>query len=371
MVWSEGGVEYRARWRSEGVASPPRKVEMVGDATPADSAYRLACEGTALLYRGDYQNARQLLAALGRRVQKSAARRQAPTEMPAAFHAYRLAKAQEHQVLSKVLVPLDAEGRVELARAPDLGTALEEAWGSARGEPTVLPLRELLGLIGAREWHAKGVEVPALGARVIPHYGVFAPVRGEYVDLVAQAPLGRVRRAFDVGTGTGVLALVLAKRGVLEIVATDADPRAVACAQDNVQRLGASSKIRVEERDLFPEGRADLVVFNPPWLPGKARTPIERALYDPEGGLLERFLGGVREHLEPDGEAWLVLSDLAEHLRLREPGWLSGALEKLGLEQVGELTAAPKHPRASDPTDPLHAARSREATHLHRLRARR
>ena len=95
-------------------------------------------------------------------------------------------------------------------------------------------LRELLGLSGAHEWRKKGVEIPALGDRIHPHYGVFSPVRGEYVGLVAEAPLPPSSQplalAFDIGTGTGVLAAVLARRGAARIVATDQDPRALACA---------------------------------------------------------------------------------------------------------------------------------------------
>jgi methylase of polypeptide subunit release factors len=100
-------------------------------------------------------------------------------------------------------------------------------------------LRELLGLIGAHEWRAKGVEVPAAGGRIHPHYGVFAPVRREYVDLVAHAPLPaattKASVAFDIGTGTGVLAAVLARRGLARVIATDRDPRALACARANIE----------------------------------------------------------------------------------------------------------------------------------------
>jgi LysR family cys regulon transcriptional activator len=139
----------------------------------------------------------------------------------------------------------------------------------------VSSLRELLGIISAYEWRRNGVEVPALGARIHPHYGVFSPVRGEYVDLVAKAPLPAAQKtdatAFDIGTGTGVLAAVLAKRGFTKVIATDQDPRALACARENVERLGLQAQIDVVSTDLFPPGRAPLVVCNPPWLP--ARPP--------------------------------------------------------------------------------------------------
>ena len=65
--WTEDGVEHSARWRSESGMPAPKKVVIANDQTAADVAYRLACEGTALLWRGDFQNARQLLAALARR----------------------------------------------------------------------------------------------------------------------------------------------------------------------------------------------------------------------------------------------------------------------------------------------------------------
>ena len=70
--WQEGGLECSARWRSERGAAAPKKVMLADDTMSADTAYRLACEGTALLWRGDFQNARQMLQALGRRIDQSA-----------------------------------------------------------------------------------------------------------------------------------------------------------------------------------------------------------------------------------------------------------------------------------------------------------
>jgi len=217
---------------------------------------------------------------------------------------------------------------------------------------------------------ATAVEVAALGARIHPHFGVFAPIRNEYLDLVAQAPLSRVARAFDLGTGTGVLSLILARRGVEEIVATDIDPRAIACARENVGRFGLEGRVRVEERDLFPEGRADLVVFNPPWIPAQPRTSVEHAIYDPDSQLLRRFLAELPEHLTPQGEAWLTLSNLADLLDLRPRGLVVQAAGAANLTVRGQLSAPARHPRSQDREDPLFAARSREVTVLYRLGAR-
>jgi methylase of polypeptide subunit release factors len=122
--------------------------------------------------------------------------------------------------------------------------------------------------------------------------------------------------------------------------------------------------------DLFPEGRAALVVCNPPWIPARPSSPIERGIYDPDSGMLRAFLGALPAHLEPGGEGWVILSDLAEHLGLRSRAELLAAIDAAGLQVVGRIDVRPSHPRASDETDPLHAARAAEVTSLWRLAVR-
>jgi methylase of polypeptide subunit release factors len=335
----------------------------------ADEAYRLACEGTALLWRGDYQNARQLLQAMSRRANRKARRTSAlPAE---AFHLHRQAQSQRARTLAMVLLPLDRDYAIPLRRAPDMRQACIEAYGPASGA-SVVPLRELLGLIGAHEWRKKGVEivvlgVSGLGARIHPHYGVFSPVRGEYVGLVNEAPLPSTALAFDIGTGTGVLAAVLARRGVKRVVATDQDPRALACARDNLARLGLDGQVELVQADMFPAGRAPLVVCNPPWIPARPSSPIEHAIFDVDSRMLRAFIGGLPAHLEPGGEGWLVLSDIAEHLGLRTRDELLALFDAAGLRVAGRMDVRPHHPKVSDVDDPLHAARAAEVTSLWRL----
>lgn len=366
VTWTEAGSVRAARWRAEGGAPPPDRLAVVDDRIGADVAYRLACEGTALVWRGDFQNAKQLLQALARRIDRKP-RKPAATPRDA-FHQHRQAQAQRARTLGRLLVPLDADYTIPLRRAPDVQAACREAWG-AGGDASLVALRELLGVIGAHEWRKKGVDVPALGGRIHPHYGVFSPVRGEYLRLVAEAPLPDAALAFDIGTGTGVLAALLARRGVGRVVATDRDPRALACARDNLARLGLDARVDVVEADLFPPGRASLVVCNPPWLPGRANSALDHAIYDPDNRMLLGFLDGLAVHLAPGGEGWLVLSDLAEHLGLRTRAWLLDAIAAAGLSVVDRLDTRPTHPRAADPSDPLHAARAAEITSLWRLAA--
>ncbi|MCR4299274.1 MAG: class I SAM-dependent methyltransferase [Gallionella sp.] len=378
--WTEAGKACTARWRSESGLPPHKRVVIADDTMKADDAYRLACEGTALLWRGDFQNARQLLLAMSRRADRKPRKPAlSPSEGTSgadgvAFNLHRQAQSQRARTLAMILLPLAGDYTIPLRRAPDVRQACTEAYGIG-GEPSVVSLRELLGLIGAHEWRKKGVEiavlgVAGLGARIHPHYGVYSPVRGEYVGLVNEAPLPTSELAFDIGTGTGVLAAVLARRGVKHIVATDQDPRALACARENLARLGLSAQVEVVQADLFPAGKAPLIVCNPPWIPARPGSPIERAIFDPDSRMLRGFINGLAEHLEQGGEGWLVLSDIAEHLGLRTRDELLAAFAAAGLKVIARMDVKPHHPKVSDAADPLHAARAAEITSLWRLAVR-
>jgi methylase of polypeptide subunit release factors len=365
--WTDAGEAHSARWRSEAGTPPPKRVVIADDRLTADAAYRLASEGTAMLWRGDFQNARQLLQALARRADRKPRKAREPASSPTeAFHQHRQAQSQRARTLGMLLLPLDADYSVPLRRAPDLRQACTEAYGPGE-EASVVSMRELLGLIGAHEWRKKGVEIPALGDRIHPHYGVFSPVRGEYLELVAEAPLPSTELAFDIGTGTGVLAALLARRGVKRVIATDQDPRALTCARENIARLGMTRQVEIMQADLFPAGRAPLVVCNPPWVPARPNSPIEHAVYDPDSRMLRGFLDGLAAHLEPGGEGWLILSDFAEHLGLRSRDELLAAIDRAGLKVLGRIDIRPKHPKATDDNDPLHVARKAELTSLWRL----
>jgi hypothetical protein len=160
--WTEAGENRSARWRSESGAPPPARVVIADDRMTADEAYGLACQGTALLWRGDFQNARQMLVALRTRAYRNPRRRKKP-EAPAApaeaFHLHRQAQSQRARTLGMLLVPLDKDYGIPLRRAPDIRPACTEAWGPGR-EASVASLREILGLIGAHEWRREGIEVP-------------------------------------------------------------------------------------------------------------------------------------------------------------------------------------------------------------------
>ncbi len=407
--WTEAGEEKSAIWLSANGSPPPKRIVIADDTIKADDAYRLACEGTALLWRSDFHNAKQLLQAIARRIDAKTKTRkekkppatpkghatsplQSPTHYPLhnplplageeaneslselnlkeAFHQNRQTQAQRANILGMVLIPFNADHTSPLRRAPEVQQACVEVYGEV-SEPYVTSLRELQGIIGAYEWRKKGVEIPAINSRIHPHYGVFSPIRGEYLELVANAPLpaalNKNSRAFDIGTGTGVLAAILAKRGIQHIAATDMHATALNCAQENIAQLGYSKQIEIVQADLYPPGRAALIVCNPPWVPAKPSSTLDAAIFDPDSRMLRGFLNGLAQHLDEQGEGWLILSDLAEHLGLRSRDALLKMIDAAGLTVLAKIDTKPHHPRIANQDDPLHAARAAETTSLWRL----
>ena len=384
IQWDDGGQIHLAKWHSENGIAPHQKIQIADDTLTADIAYRLACEGTAMLYKGDFQNARQLLQALVRRVDKPSkkstradrvAKEKIKTPLDI-FNLHRLAQSQRARILGMVLIPINADHSISLRRAPDVAKACFEAYGE-QTEPYVISLRELLGVISAHEWRKRGVPVLARDEeeiRIHPHYGVFSPIRGEYIELVLKAPLPTAIQknsmAFDIGVGTGVLSVVLAIREIKKIIATDQDGRAIACAKENIERLRLSDQIQIQKTNLFPAEKAALIVCNPPWLPARPSSSLEHAVYDPESQMLKGFLSKLKDHLLPGGEGWLILSDLAEHLSLRSREELLSWFEAADLKVIARLDTKPQHQKVFDKTDTLHTARAKEITSLWRLVAK-
>ena len=376
---------YKARWISPSDQAAPAHIEVIDDSTSADKAYRLACAGTSLLYRGDFHNARQLLQAMTRRIDRAEQRKSdkaanksknsisnpaddasLPSKViPNLFHQQRQAQAQRSRILGRLLLELDANYVSHLRRAPDVSSACTAAFGEI-DESCLLSLRDLQGALGSAQWREKGVPIASLGLSIHPHYGVFAPTRHEYVQLLLDAPLpASCKVVYDIGTGTGLLAIILAQRGMQNIIATDLNPQALNCAQDNFSRL-ALNNIQLQQADMFPTDAplANLIVCNPPWLPAKPTSPLEYSVYDEKSKMLRGFLQGAKQHLAEQGEVWLILSDLAEHLQLRSRDELLDWIADSSLTVKYRLDTQPKHGRSQDETDPLYAARSSEVTSL-------
>ena len=117
---------------------PPKNVVIADDTMTANTAYRLACEGTALLWRSDFNNARQLLQAMSRRTERNDGQsRSSGNSSNAArtaidiFNQHRQMQGQRVRILSMLLLPFEADHSIPLRRAPNVSQACKEAYGAA------------------------------------------------------------------------------------------------------------------------------------------------------------------------------------------------------------------------------------------------
>ena len=367
IEWDDYCESRQTGWHSANQWPAPKRLLPLQTVLSAGQALKLLTQGTALLWEGDFHQGRQMLSSVKRSLTGRISI-EPNASMPEAFHKFRLTRSQQARLLGLILIKVEPGWILPLRRALPIEAACRAALGEF-DTPVLMPLTELLGILSAYQWHLNGVEVTALQARIYPQHGVFAPTRQEYLGLLAQVPLPEpCNSAIDLGTGTGVIAAILAKRGVTHVTAVDHYPPALACARDNIERLGLSETVQVRAADLLDGSpTVDLIVCNPPWLPGVVRSPLDAAVHDPEHRMLKGFLDTAPQHLNPGGQAWLIMSNLAELLGLRSREQLSQWISSAGLQVLRRHDTRPVHPKASRQSDPLANWRSQEITSLWQL----
>jgi len=396
------------QWRSENGSPMPPSLMKIDDTTSADLAFKSASSGKSMLWTGDFQNARHLLQAMSRRFDKSSKFKlnnsrssqnskkndaRAETEVSnlnrlnmdqsnikSQYKKFRDQQKLKAQILGRLLIPVQTNHLINLRRAPNVLNACSQAYGEDAA-PYIVSLRELMGVISAYEWRKKGVDIDLnehglSPFKIFPHYGVFSPIRGEYLELIAKTHLPSVltqdSTAFDIGTGTGILSIILAKRGIKFITATDQNTRAIDCALSNVDELNLKNQIAVIKANLFPpSNKAALIVCNPPWLPSQSSTSVDSAVFDPNSQMLIGFLNGLVDHLLPGGEGWLIMSNFAELLGLRADTELLNWIDQAGLVVHDRQDVRPVHRKAMNTSDPFYEARANELTSLWRLKPKR
>lgn len=177
--------------------------------------------------------------------------------------------------------------------------------------------REVRRLIGLMAAHDTAYTCRSADLEIVVLPQVFSPAYFTDSEWFATeiAKLAAGRRLLDIGTGTGIVALVAARAGA-NVTATDINPYAVANAQQNFAVLELSAEI--VEGDVYaaiaPDAVFDVVFWNHPFNLGK--NPDEDLLslcgFDYEYRGIRKFIGEARPHLAPGGRLVLGSSTFAE-----------------------------------------------------------
>ena len=215
-----------------------------------------------------------------------------------------------------------------------------------------LPFVDVQELYGAWKLHQSGLHLAVLGHKLHPFYGTYAPTRTSHLELFAtwlSQYKGARTRAVDVGTGCGILGLMLCKASFEQVLATDTNPNAVESVRRELARLTPARPMTVEHADLLGTDTqpVDLVVFNPPWILGTPDGLVDRALYYEEG-LFERFFTQAAARLSPEGRVVMVFSNVLQLVQPKAPHPIEAELEQGRFTLVQKLARKVKPPVGKD-----------------------
>ncbi len=143
------------------------------------------------------------------------------------------------------------------------------------------------------------------------HPQVYEPAEDTFL-LAENLAVKEGDTALDVGTGTGLIALLMARKARY-VLGVDVNPLAVELARENA-RLNGIGNAEFRLSDLFENvsGKFDVITFNAPYLPGEPEEPIDLALVGGETGreVLDRFIDEVADYLKPGGTVQMVQSSI-------------------------------------------------------------
>ncbi len=215
-----------------------------------------------------------------------------------------------HRLLLKV-----EENKLVVKKSPNIGW-LTELYPDVSDFYISFP--DIQGMNSSWQWHENGIEIKTLDLMLKPYYGTYFPTRFDHLKLFdkwLKKYEGSKENAIEIGVGSGILSFQLIQNGFKNIFATDTNANAIIGVAKERKRLGFEENITLNHGDLFDncEVKADIIVFNPPWLPAKHKLEegIDKAMYY-EKELFPRFFKQAKKHLAPNGKIVLIFSNLAE-----------------------------------------------------------
>lgn len=268
-------------------------------------------EGYSVLITDYYSTGLAVLNALKRSLKKK--------QSGQSFQQQRGLRNSFREVSHRILLKIKKH-KLTVKKAPDVG------WFKVlypELEEFLLPFSQVQGLNSSWQWYQKGMEIPVLKRKIHPWYGTYFPTRFDHLGIFdhwLQHYKGDKKTAIDVGIGSGILAYQMLNYGFEKIYGTDISPNTIIGLKEDADKNKLNEKLELFHGDLFPgiNNKTELIVFNPPWLPGSYDLEgLDQAVYYDEK-LFPSFFSEAIKYLEPEGKLVLLFSNLAQITGLTE-----------------------------------------------------
>ncbi|MES3005438.1 MAG: methyltransferase [Patescibacteria group bacterium] len=195
-----------------------------------------------------------------------------------------------------------------------------------------MKIQEYLKLIDSRAPGRVSEDIKISGLKLTTYPDVWNPKKGKstkmFIGLLKKYDIKKTEKVLDLGTGCGVLALLIWKKKVKNILAADISSGSILNAELNFKLFAA--QIKTKQSDLFSniKGKFDLILFNAPAThPKRVNSKVGRwSLWGDNEALLKSFVGNLSSHLNRRGRALVMCSRFTDFDPLPEP-----FLQKAGL----------------------------------------
>lgn len=271
--------------------------------TPVSEVLELLEKGHFILIEDFYSTGLNLLSSLKREIKGLESK-----NFNESREARKSFRTLSHQIL------LEVENHVLLVRkAPEIPW-LKKFY--PKEDYFAISFPDIQALNSSWQWYERGLKVPGLLHKINPWYGVYFPTRFEHIEVFNEYLShfeGEKNKAYDIGCGSGILSFLLEQKGFKSVLATDINPNAIISMQEEVKRHDYKN-IQIKKGNTFAglSVPAELIVFNPPWLPETANnSQLDKAMYYDQS-LFDEFFEQADQRLKPEGKLVLLFSNLAK-----------------------------------------------------------
>lgn len=232
------------------------------------------------------------------------------------YLSYKSKRALLSQLSSQIFLAVE-QGMLKVKKAPTC-LWLKEIYGE---QSFLISLKDFFSLNASYQNYLSGKSYPFFEHKIFPHFGVYFPNRIEHLELLFEyLPNFKNKlesRVLDLACGSGVVSLMLLESGFQKIQATDINPFAISTIKEAVTRLSLERSLSVTQSDMFEsiEGKYDLIIVNPPWLPGEGKNLL-MAANEGSSQFLDKFFAELGPYLSDDGDLIVLFSNMAELLEL-------------------------------------------------------